>query len=69
MISLTVAKRSSAQWPNDQVRGASYAGDVPLFEIADRHLKHWRSLTEWIEDRMLAGILVISSAPGFDPRV
>jgi Undecaprenyl-phosphate glucose phosphotransferase len=48
-----------------QIRGMSYVGDVPLLEIADRPLKHWRSVAKWIEDKMLAGILLIWWAPIF----
>jgi Undecaprenyl-phosphate glucose phosphotransferase len=48
-----------------QVRGMSYVGDVPLLEIADRPLKHWRSVAKWIEDKILAGILLIWLAPLF----
>ena len=47
------------------VRGMSYVGDVPLLEIADRPLKHWRSVAKWIEDKMLASILLIWLAPLF----
>jgi Undecaprenyl-phosphate glucose phosphotransferase len=48
-----------------QIRGMSVVGDVPLLKIADRPLKHWRSVAKWIEDKMLAGILLIWFAPIF----
>jgi polysaccharide biosynthesis protein PslA len=46
-----------------QVRGVSYVGTVPVLEIADRPLKHWRALAKWIEDKVFAAILVIFLAP------
>jgi Undecaprenyl-phosphate glucose phosphotransferase len=46
-----------------QVRGMSYIGTVPVLEIADRPLKHWRGLAKWIEDKVLATLLVIFLAP------
>ena len=48
-----------------QIRGMTFVGDVPLLEIADRPLKHWCSVAKWIEDKMLAGILLIWLAPIF----
>jgi Undecaprenyl-phosphate glucose phosphotransferase len=48
-----------------QVRGMSYVCDVPLLEIADRPLKHWRSVVKWIEDKLLAGVLLVFLAPIF----
>jgi Undecaprenyl-phosphate glucose phosphotransferase len=46
-----------------QVRGVSYIGDVPVFEIADRPLKHWRAVIKWIEDKVIASILLICAGP------
>jgi Undecaprenyl-phosphate glucose phosphotransferase len=46
-----------------QVRGISYVGDVPVLEIADRPLKHWRAVIKWIEDKVLAAILLILLGP------
>jgi Undecaprenyl-phosphate glucose phosphotransferase len=46
-----------------QVRGMSYIGDVPVLEIADRPLKHWRAMIKWIEDKVVASILLIVLGP------
>jgi Undecaprenyl-phosphate glucose phosphotransferase len=46
-----------------QVRGMSYVGSVPVLEIADRPLKHWRALAKWVEDKVLGTLLVIFLAP------
>ncbi len=46
-----------------QVRGMSYVGDVPVLEIADRPLKHWRLATKWLEDKLLASFLLAWLAP------
>jgi Undecaprenyl-phosphate glucose phosphotransferase len=46
-----------------EVRGMSYLGAVPLLEIADHPLKHWRGLAKWIEDKVLATLLVIFFGP------
>jgi Undecaprenyl-phosphate glucose phosphotransferase len=46
-----------------QVRGMSYVGTVPVLEIADRPLKHWRALAKWVEDKVLGTLLVIFLAP------
>ena len=47
------------------VRGMSYVSGVPLLEIADRPLKYWGSVAKWVEDKMLASILLIWLAPLF----
>jgi Undecaprenyl-phosphate glucose phosphotransferase len=46
-----------------QVRGISYVGTVPVLEIADRPLKHWRGLIKWLEDKLLSGVLLIFLGP------
>ena len=46
-----------------QVRGMGYVGAVPVLEIVDRPLKHWRALAKWIEDKVLGTLLVILVAP------
>jgi Undecaprenyl-phosphate glucose phosphotransferase len=46
-----------------QVRGMSYIGSVPVLEIADRPLKHWRALAKWIEDKVLSALLLIFLGP------
>lgn len=46
-----------------QVRGMSYVGTVPVLEIADRPLKHWGALAKWIEDKVLATLLLAVLAP------
>jgi Undecaprenyl-phosphate glucose phosphotransferase len=46
-----------------QFRGMSYIGSAPVLEIADRPLKHWRAIAKWVEDQILAAILLIAFAP------
>jgi Undecaprenyl-phosphate glucose phosphotransferase len=46
-----------------QVRGMSYVGTVPVLEIADRPIKHWRAIAKWIEDKVLGALLVIFLTP------
>jgi Undecaprenyl-phosphate glucose phosphotransferase len=46
-----------------QVRGMSYVGTVPVLEIADRPFKHWRAVAKWMEDKVLATLLMIFLAP------
>jgi hypothetical protein len=46
-----------------QVRGMSYVGTVPVLEIADRPFKHWRAVAKWMEDKVLATLLVIFLTP------
>jgi Undecaprenyl-phosphate glucose phosphotransferase len=46
-----------------QFRGMCYVGDVPVLTIADRPLKNWGAVVKWIEDKILAGILLIAFAP------
>jgi Undecaprenyl-phosphate glucose phosphotransferase len=46
-----------------QIRGMSYVGDAPVLLIADRPIKKWGALVKWIEDKILAGILLISLSP------
>jgi polysaccharide biosynthesis protein PslA len=41
----------------------SYVGDAPVLLIADRPIKKWGALVKWIEDKILAGILLISLSP------
>jgi len=46
-----------------QVHGLNYIGDVPVLEIADRPLKTWCGMIKWIEDKVVASILLILFAP------
>jgi len=46
-----------------QVRGVSYVGTVPVLEIADRPLKHWRAVAKWLEDKAFGTLLVIFLSP------
>lgn len=46
-----------------QVRGVSYVGGVPVLEIADRPLKHWRAVSKWSEDKVLAALVMIFVGP------
>ena len=46
-----------------QVRGISYVGTVPVLEISDRPLKHWRALAKWVEDKLLGTVLLILVGP------
>ena len=46
-----------------QVQGMGYVGVVPVLEIANRPLKHWRAVAKWVEDKSLAMLLLIVSAP------
>ena len=41
----------------------SYIGTVPVLEIADRPLKHWRAIAKWIEDQVLSVLLLIFLGP------
>jgi Undecaprenyl-phosphate glucose phosphotransferase len=44
-------------------RGVSYLGEVPVLEIADRPLKHWRAGAKWIQDKVLSVLLLFGLAP------
>jgi Undecaprenyl-phosphate glucose phosphotransferase len=46
-----------------QIRGMSYIGAAPVLEIADRPLKHWRAVAKWLEDKVLAALLLIAVMP------
>ena len=45
------------------VRGLSYTGDVPVLDIVERPLKHWSAIIKWLEDKTLAGSLLVLLAP------
>jgi Undecaprenyl-phosphate glucose phosphotransferase len=45
------------------VCGVSYVGSVPVFDIAERPLKHWRALAKWVEDKVLSALLLIFFGP------
>jgi Undecaprenyl-phosphate glucose phosphotransferase len=45
------------------VRGFSYIGTVPVFELVDRPLKNWRAAAKWMEDLLLGLLLLILVAP------
>jgi Undecaprenyl-phosphate glucose phosphotransferase len=46
-----------------QVRGISYVGDVPMLDVANRPLKHWRAAVKWIEDKILSASMLIFFGP------
>jgi Undecaprenyl-phosphate glucose phosphotransferase len=46
-----------------QVRSMSSIGDVPVLEVADRPLKHWRAVAKWSEDKVLAVLALIFVSP------
>ena len=46
-----------------QIRGMSYVDNVPVLDVADRPLKHWRAVIKWIEDKSLATLLLILAGP------
>jgi Undecaprenyl-phosphate glucose phosphotransferase len=46
-----------------EVHGVSYLGGVPILEIADRPLKHWRAVAKWMEDKVLSALLLFGLAP------
>jgi Undecaprenyl-phosphate glucose phosphotransferase len=46
-----------------QVRKIGYVGDVPVLDVADRPLKHWRAIAKWIEDKVLATLTLILVGP------
>lgn len=45
------------------VLGLSYAGNVPVLDIIERPLKHWSAIVKWLEDKILAGLLLVFFAP------
>jgi Undecaprenyl-phosphate glucose phosphotransferase len=46
-----------------EIRGISYIGCAPVLEIADRPLKHWRAVAKWVEDKLLAALLLVAFSP------
>jgi Undecaprenyl-phosphate glucose phosphotransferase len=46
-----------------QVRHISYIGDVPLLNISDRPIKNWHKTAKYIEDKMLAILLLLVFGP------
>ena len=46
-----------------QFRGMSYVGDVPVFEVANRPLKNWMAVLKWVEDKLLAALLLVFLSP------
>jgi Undecaprenyl-phosphate glucose phosphotransferase len=46
-----------------QVRGVDYVGEVPVLEIAERPLKHWRAVAKRIEDKVLSALILIILGP------
>jgi Undecaprenyl-phosphate glucose phosphotransferase len=45
------------------IRGVSYVGSVPVFEVVDRPLKNWRAVAKWMEDCLLGSLLLVFIAP------
>ena len=45
------------------IRGLSYLGNAPVLEIADRPLKNWGSAAKWVEDKLLAAVLLVILMP------
>jgi exopolysaccharide biosynthesis polyprenyl glycosylphosphotransferase len=54
------AETLSAAFP---VRGIGYLGNIPILEIVDRPLKHWSAVIKWVEDKILASLLLAMLAP------
>ncbi len=46
-----------------QARRMSHVGDVPVLEVVDRPLKHWRAAIKCIEDKTLAVALLVALGP------
>jgi Undecaprenyl-phosphate glucose phosphotransferase len=46
-----------------QVRTAGNIGNVLVLDVADRPLKHWRAVAKWVEDKMLAVIILMLVSP------
>ena len=46
-----------------QVHRMSSIGSVPMLEVTDRPLKHWRGVVKWSEDKVLALLLLIFVSP------
>jgi len=46
-----------------EVRRTGYVGNVPVLEVVDRPLKNWRAMLKWAEDKILAVLLFITTAP------
>jgi Undecaprenyl-phosphate glucose phosphotransferase len=44
-------------------RGVAAVADVPVLEIADRPLKHGGALCKWVEDKLIAAVLLILTGP------
>jgi Undecaprenyl-phosphate glucose phosphotransferase len=45
------------------VRGIGYVGTVPMLELVNRPLKNWRAVAKWVEDKLLATLLLILLDP------
>lgn len=45
------------------VRGFVNTGGVPMIEIAERPLKHWNSVVKWLEDKIIASLMVVTLSP------
>jgi Undecaprenyl-phosphate glucose phosphotransferase len=54
------AETLSAAFP---VRGIGYVADIPILEIVDRPLKHWSAVIKWVEDKVLASLLLAMLGP------
>lgn len=46
-----------------QVHGMTYVGDVPVLAVSDRPLKPWHCLVKWLEDKVLASIMLVAVSP------
>jgi Undecaprenyl-phosphate glucose phosphotransferase len=46
-----------------QVRGTDDIGGVPVLEMVNRPLKHWRGVTKLIEDKLLGLFLLVLTGP------
>jgi Undecaprenyl-phosphate glucose phosphotransferase len=46
-----------------RVRGMSYVGDVPVFDLVDRPLKSWRAVVKSLEDRLFGWCLLLLVGP------
>ena len=48
---------------NFQVRGIAYVGGVPVLEMVNRPLKHWRAVVKLIEDKLFSLFLLVLVGP------
>jgi Undecaprenyl-phosphate glucose phosphotransferase len=49
--------------PTIAIQGLSHVSGVPMLEIIDRPLKNWSAVAKWIEDKVLAVLLLMLVGP------